>query len=126
MEGTALNQVIFPCFLRSNLLNLFTCPLILRNLSSPTLSINYWHLSIFEVDTIDGSFDLLDSLSLALSPSILLVDLTLACRRSFSAFLMIFLAFSVLIVVFNLILNGTYSLEIHLRVKIIHLAEVFL
>ena len=59
----ALNQVIFPCFLRSNLLNLLTClSIILRNLSSLTLSINCWHLSIIEVDTKDVSFDLLNPL----------------------------------------------------------------
>ena len=76
---TALSQVIFLCFLSSNLLNLLTClTLILRNLSSLTLSMNCWHLSIIEVDTKDASFDLLNSLCLALSPKILLMDLTLA------------------------------------------------
>ena len=71
------------------------------------------------VDTTDASCDLLNSLCLALSPRILLMDLTIAWRRSFSAFLIIFLALSVFIVVFNLILTGTNSLEMHLRVKIL-------
>ena len=90
--GLALlvTQVIFPSFLRSNLLNLFIClSLILRNLSSLTLSIKHWHLSIVGVEIIDASFDLLNSLCLALSPRILLMDFTLACRKSFSAFLII-------------------------------------
>ena len=47
------------------------------------------------------------------------MDLTLAWRRSFSTFLIIFLAFSVLMVVFNLMLAGTNSLVIHLNVKIL-------
>ena len=86
-----VSQVIFPSFWRSNLLNFFIClSFILRNLSSLTLSINCWHLSMVEVDTIDTSCDLLNSLCLALSPRILLMDLTLAGRRSFSAFLIIF------------------------------------
>ena len=76
--GTTLNQVIFPCFLSCSLLNLPTClSLILRNLNSLTLSINCWHLSITEVDIIDASFDLLNSLCLVLSPRTLLMDLTL-------------------------------------------------
>ena len=77
--GTTLNQVKFPSFLRSNLLNFFTClSLISRNLSSLTLCINCWYLSMIEVDTKDASFDVLNSISLALSPRILLMDLTLA------------------------------------------------
>ena len=74
-----LNQVIFPCFLSSNLLNLLTClPSILKNLSSFTLSINCWQSSIspIEVDNRDTSFDLLKYLCLVLSPRILLMDLT--------------------------------------------------
>ena len=47
----------------------------------------------------------------------LLMDLTLACKRSLPAFLIIFLAFSVLIIVFNLILTGVIPLLIHLSVK---------
>ena len=47
------------------------------------------------------------------------MDLILACRSCFSAVLIIFLAFSVLQVVFDLILTGTNSLLMHLRVKIL-------
>ena len=47
------------------------------------------------------------------------MDLTLAWRRSLSAVLIIFLVFSVLIVVFNLMITGTKPLEMHLRVKIL-------
>ena len=72
-----------------------------------------------DVDKIHASCHLFISLCLALSPRILLIDLTLAWRRSFSAFLIIFLAFPVLIVVFNLMLTGTKFLEIHLREKIL-------
>ena len=71
------------------------------------------------LDNMDASCDLHNSLYLALTPRILLMDLTLAWRRSFPALLMIFLAFSVLIVVLNLMLTGTKSLVLHLRVKIL-------
>ena len=48
---------------------------------------NCWHLSIIIVaDTIDASFDLLNSVCLALSPRILLIDLILAGRRSVFCF----------------------------------------
>ena len=46
------------------------------------------------------------------------MDFTLACRRSLSAFLMIFLALSVLTVVLNLMLTRVIPLLIHLRVII--------
>ena len=46
------------------------------------------------------------------------MDLTLACKRSLSAILTIFHAFSVLTVVFNLILSGVIPLLIHLSVNI--------
>ena len=47
------------------------------------------------------------------------MDLTLAWRRSLSIFLKIFLAFSLWIAVFNLMLTGTKPLLIHQRVKIL-------
>ena len=72
-----------------------------------------------DVDKIDASCDLYNSLCLVLYPRRLLMDLTLAWRRSLSTFLIIFLVFSVLIVVFNLMLTGTKPLVIHLRVKIL-------
>ena len=60
---------------------------------------------------MDTSCDL--HMSLLLLSRKLLMDLTLASKRSLSAFLMIFLAFSVLIVVFSLILTGVIPLLIH-------------
>ena len=61
--GKELNQVIFPFFLSSSLLNLLTyLSLTSRNLSSLTILMNCWHLSIILSDTIDASFDLLNSL----------------------------------------------------------------
>ena len=81
---------------------------------------NCWHLSTIVADTMDASFGLLNSVCLVLSSRILLMDLTLARRRSFSAFstsLKIFLAFSVLKVDFNLRLTGTNSLEMHFKMK---------
>ena len=72
-----------------------------------------------DVDKIDASCDLCNSLCLALCPRRLLMDLTSAWRRSLSTFMIIFLAFSVLIVVFNLMLTGSKHLVIHLRVKIL-------
>ena len=70
------------------------------------------------VDKIDANFDLHNSLCLVTLSRILFIALTLACRRYLSAVLIIFLALSVLKVVFTLILTGTNSLCIHLRVKI--------
>ena len=114
-----VSQVIFPSFLHK-LLNLFTCLLLpLLNLSLPTFSTKTWHFLKLEVDKIDTNFDLHSSLCLALLSRILLMDLILACRRCFSAVLIIFQAFSVLKVVFNLVLTGTNSLWMHLRVKIL-------
>ena len=102
------SQGIFPCFLCNKLLNLFTCLLFtLLNLSSLTFSTNPWHFLKLEVDKIDANFDLHSSLCLALLSRILLMDLILACSNCFSAVLIIFLAFFVLKVVFNLIQTGT-------------------
>ena len=67
---------------------------------------------------MDPKFDLLKSLCLALYPRRLLMDFTLAWR-SLSAFLIIFLTFSVLMVVFNLMLTGISPLLTHLSVKIL-------
>ena len=114
------DKVIFPSFFCNNLLHLLIClSLTLWYLSSLTLSINSWHLFMVDVDKIDASLDLLNSFYLPLCPRGLLMDLTLAWRRSFSAILIIFLTFSILIVVFNLILTGTKPLVMHLRVKIL-------
>ena len=76
---------------------------------------NPWHFLKLEVDNIDTNFDLHSSLCLALLSRILLMDLILACSNCVSAVLIIFLAFSVFKVVFNLILTGTNSLWMHLR-----------
>ena len=116
-KSVLADQVIFPSLFCTNLLNLLIClSLTLKCLSSLTLSINSWHLFMADVDT---SFDLHNSLCLALYPRTVLMDLTLAWRKSLSTFLIIFLAFSVLIVVFNLMHTGTKPLVIHLRVKIL-------
>ena len=77
LAGT--NQVIFPSFFCNNLRNLFIClSLTLRNQSSLTLSVNCVHLVMVDVDKIDASCDLHNSLCLVLSPRMLLMDLTLA------------------------------------------------
>ena len=56
------SQIIFPSFLLSNLLNLLTCLLFtLLNLSSLTFSTNIWHFLKMEVDKIDASFNLHNS-----------------------------------------------------------------
>ena len=114
------SQVMFPSFLHNKLLNLFTFLLFtLLNLSSHTFSTKTWHFQKLEIDKIDASFDLHSSLCLALLSQILLMDLILACSSCFSAVLIIFLPFSVLKMVFNLILTGTNSSWMHLRVKIL-------
>ena len=114
------SQFIFPSFLHPKLLKLFTCLLFsLLNISSLTFSMNPWHFLKLEVDKIGANFDLHSFLYLALLSRILLMDLILACSNCFSAVLILFLAFSVLNVVFNLILTATNSLWMHLRVKIL-------
>ena len=114
------SQVIFPSFLCNRMLNSLTCLLLtLLNLSSLTFSTKTWHFLKLEVDKIDASFDLHSSLCLALLSRILLMDLILACRSCLSAVSIIFLALSVLNAVFNLILTGTNSLWMHLRVNIL-------
>ena len=81
------------------------------------------------IEIMEASCDLHKSLCLVLLPRRLLMDLTLACKRSLSAFLIIFLALSVLTVVFtgsmehgmvyfNLMLTGVIPLLIHLSVNI--------
>ena len=115
-----VSQVIIPSFLHYKLLNLFTCLLLtLLNLNSGIFSTKSWHFLKLEVDKIDANFDLHSSLCLALLSRILLMDLILACRSCFFAVLIIFLALSVLKVVFNLILTRTTSLWMHLRMKIL-------
>ena len=94
-----LDQAIFPSFC-SNLFNLLIClSLTFKYLNYLTFSINSWHSSIEVVEIMDASCDLHKSLSLALLSRKLLMDITLACKRPLSAFLMIFLAFSVLTVI---------------------------
>ena len=101
------SQVIFPSFLHSKLFNLFTYLLFtLLNLSSLIFSMKPWHFPKIEVNKIYASFDLHSSLGLALLSRILLMDLILTCSNCFSAILIIFLAFCVLKVDFNLILTG--------------------
>ena len=103
----------------NNLFKFMIClSLTFKYLNSLTLSIKSWHSCIAVVETIDTSFDLHMSLCLSLLSRRLSMDLTLPCKRSLSAFLIIFLAFSVLIVVFNLILTGVIPLLIHLSVNI--------
>ena len=87
-------------------------------LDSLTFFINSWHSSIEVVEIMNTSCDLHLSLCLALLYRRLLMDFTLACIRSLSAFLMIFLALCVLTVVFNLMLTGVIPLLIHLIVNI--------
>ena len=117
IEGV-LDQVIFPSFC-SNLFNLLICLcLTFIYLNSLTLSINSWHSSIEVEEIMDATCDLHKSLCLALLSRRLLMDLALACKRSLSAFLMIFLAFSVWTVFFNMMLTGVITLLIHLRVNI--------
>ena len=97
------------------LLNLFTCLLFtLLNLSSCTLSTKIWHFLKLEF-----ALTYIAPFVWGMLARILLMDLILPCSSCFSAVLIIFLAISVLKVVFNLILTGTHSLEMHLRVKIL-------
>ena len=71
------------------------------------------------LEIMNVSFDLHKSLCLALLSRRLLMDFTLACKRSISTFLIILLTFSVLTIVFNLMLTGVIPLLICLRVNIL-------
>ena len=92
-------QVIFPSFC-SNLMNLLvSLSLTFKNLNSLTLSINSWHCCMEEIEIMDARCDLYKSLCVALLSRRLLMDFTLACKWSLSAFLITILTFSVLTVV---------------------------
>ena len=106
------------CF-STKLLNLLIClSLSLECLNSLTISMNLLQSSFVVVVTRDASCDLDLSSCLLLLSKKLLIDLMLACRRSLSAFLIIFLALSNLIVVLNLTLPGIIPLVIHQRVNL--------
>ena len=76
--GKELNQVIFPFFLNSSLLNLVNLPFFDFKKSKLTYLIDELLACIHKLSgTIDASFDLLNSVCLALSPRILFMDLTL-------------------------------------------------
>ena len=107
----ALALVIFPSFLFSRILYLFNCLcLTLVNLISPTLSMKPWHSLSLCAEIIDASCDLHSSVCLVMLSGILLIAFTLACSKSFSAFLIIFLALSVFEVDLSLMLTGIRSL----------------
>ena len=112
--------VIFPSFLDTKWFSLLICLCFtLLNLSSLTLLMKPWHCSNLSCKMIEASLALQSCISLSTWSRILLIALTLACSKSFSAFLIICLAFGVSKVDFNLILTGINSSCIHLREKIL-------
>ena len=112
--------VIFPSFFDTKWFNLLICLcLTLLNLSSLTLLMNCWHCSNLSCEMIEASLVLQSCISLSTWTKMLLIAFILACNKSFSAFLIICLAFGVSKVDFNLILTGINSLWIHLREKIL-------
>ena len=117
---TALAMVIFPSFLVTKWLNLFICLcLTLINLISLTLFMKSWHSPNLSAKMIEASLALHSSICLLTLSKMLLMALTLACSKSFSAFLIIYLALEVSKVDFNLMLTGINSLCRHLREKIL-------
>ena len=115
-----LTKVIFPSFLDTKWFSLFICLCFtLLNLSSLTLLMKPWHCSSLSCEMIEASLVQQFCISLSTWSKILLIALILACSKSFSAFLIICLAFGVSKVDFNLILTGINSLCIHLREKIL-------
>ena len=107
-----LDLVIFPSFLIVSKLNLFSCLCFtLLNLISPTLSMKSWHSLSLCVEIIATSCDLHSSNCLEVLSKVKLIDLILARRRSFSAFLSILLALVDFKVDFSLILTGIKSLS---------------
>ena len=120
MRFAALALVIFPSFLLIRILNLFNCLcLTLVNLISLTLLMKPWHSLSLSAEIIDASWVLHSSVCLVTWSKVLLIALTLAWSKSFSAFLIICLALAVLKVDLSLMLTGTKSLWRHLRVKIL-------
>ena len=112
----AIAIAIFPSFLDTKWFSLLICLCFtLLNLSSLTLLMKPWHSSSLSAEMIGASLALQSSISLSTWSKILLIALTLACSKSFSAFLIICLAFGVSKVDFNLILTGISFLWIHLR-----------
>ena len=116
----ALALVIFPCFLLTRLLNLYNCLcLTLVKLNSLTLFMKPWHSLSLSAEIIEANWVLQSSVCLVTWSKMLLIALTLAWSKSFSAFLMICLALDVVKVDLSLMLTGTMSLWRHLRVKIL-------
>ena len=116
----ALALVIFPSFLLISILNLFNCLcLTIVNLTSLTLLMKSWHSLNISAEIIDANWVLLSSICLVTWSNMLFIALTLACSKSFSAFLIICLALVVVKVDLSLMLTGTRSLWRHLRVKIL-------
>ena len=116
----ALALVIFPSFLLIRVLNLFNCLcLTLVNLISHTLLMKPWHSLSLSAEIIDASWFLHSSVCLVTLSKVLLIALTLAWSKSFSAFLIICLTLTVFKVDLSLMLTGTKSLWRHLRVKIL-------
>ena len=92
----ALALVIFPSFLLIRLLNLFNCLcLTLVNLISLTLLMKPWHSLSLSAEIIEAIWVLHSSVCLATLSNMLLIALTLAWSKSFSAFLIICLALTV-------------------------------
>ena len=78
-----------------------------------------WHSLNISAEIIDANWVLLSSICLATLSNMLFIALTLACSKSFSAFLIICLALVVVKVDLSLMLTRTRSLWRHLRVKIL-------
>ena len=120
VQLTALAMVIFPSFLVIRWLNLFNCLcLTLMNLISLTLFMKPWHSASLSAEMIEASLDPHSSVCIATWSKMLLMALTLACNKSFSAFLIICLALEVVKVDLSLMLTGIKSLCRHLREKIL-------
>ena len=69
-----------------------------------------WHSLSFSAEMIEASLALHSSVCLPTWSKMLLMALTLACSKSFSAFLIICLALEVVKVDFSLMLTGINSL----------------
>ena len=116
----ALALVIFPSFLVTKVLNLFNClSLTLLNLISLTLFMKSWHSLNLSAEIIEVNLALHSSVCFMTWSKMLLMALTLAWSKSFSAFLIICLALEVVKIDFSLMLTGINYLCRHLREKIL-------
>ena len=107
-----------PGFSWHNLLNLDRClSKVLRCLLSLLISMNVLHSSMIALSRMSSYWFIHVSLKFLNMVMVLVIDLILSLSKAFSALWIMYLAFGVLMVLFNLTLVGMMLLLRHLREK---------